>query len=125
MASQEPKAAAPDATRTRIGIVGYGELGQYLTAYILSCDSLELAFIWNRHPEKLSAHREPRVRAAQLTGVQHYAYRAVQRMGQARSQLRRRAALRGYRRAATGLTELKRARDQLRGPAELLSLIPL
>ena len=66
---------------------------------------------------------EDRVRAAQLTGVQHYAYRAVQRMGQARSQLRRRAALRGYRRAATGLTELKRARDQLRGPAELLGVL--
>lgn len=33
----------------RIGIVGYGKLGQHLCASILSADDLELAFVWNRN----------------------------------------------------------------------------
>ena len=48
---------------------------------------------------------------------------ATQRLGQARGQMRRRQAERSFRRAAAGLTELKRARDQLRGPVEVLDVI--
>ena len=60
------------------------------------------------------------LRLAQLTGVLHYLGQANQRVGQSRSQLRRRQASRGFRRAATGLNQLKRARDQLRNPLELI-----
>ncbi|XP_030053879.1 aspartate dehydrogenase domain-containing protein [Microcaecilia unicolor] len=40
----------------RVGIVGYGYLGQYLVQKILkegSLHHLELAFVWNRHLEKM------------------------------------------------------------------------
>jgi Ca-activated chloride channel family protein len=63
------------------------------------------------------------VRAAQLVGVLHYTNRAEQRMGQTRSQMRQRQAERAFRRSATALDELKRARDQLRGPVEVLDVI--
>ncbi len=66
---------------------------------------------------------QDRVRAAQLGGVLHYTNRAEQRMGQARSQMRQRQADRAFRRAAVALDELKRARDQLRGPVEVLDVI--
>lgn len=32
----------------RVGIVGYGHLGKFLTEAILKNPSLELAFVWNR-----------------------------------------------------------------------------
>ena len=41
-------------------------------------------------------------------------------MGQARSQLRRKQAVRAHRRAAAGLSHLKRAREQLQNPVEIL-----
>ncbi|NLS95525.1 MAG: VWA domain-containing protein [Planctomycetaceae bacterium] len=63
------------------------------------------------------------VRAAQLGAVLHYTNRAEQRMGQARSQMRQRQAERAFRRTAAALDELKRARDQLRGPVEVLDVI--
>ena len=63
------------------------------------------------------------IRAAQLGNVLHYSNRAEQRMGQARSQMRQRQAERAFRRSATALDELKRARDQLRGPVEVLDVI--
>ena len=66
---------------------------------------------------------EEQLRLNQLSNLLHYANQADQRLGQARSQMRRREADRAFRRAATGLTELKRARDQLREPVEILSVI--
>jgi hypothetical protein len=66
---------------------------------------------------------QDKLRAVQLTGLVNYGNRAEQRLGQARGQMRRREASRSFRRAATGLTELKRARDQLRGPVEVLDVI--
>ena len=66
---------------------------------------------------------QDRVRAAQLTSLLQYTDRASQRLGQARSQMRQRQAERSFRRAAAGLTELKRARDQLRNPVEVLDVI--
>ena len=63
---------------------------------------------------------EDSLRMAQLSGVLHYLGQANQRIGQSRSQLRRRQASRAFRRAATGLSQLKRARDQLRNPLELI-----
>ncbi|MFQ5655655.1 MAG: VWA domain-containing protein, partial [Planctomycetota bacterium] len=61
---------------------------------------------------------EERMRAAQLEGVLHYLHRGRERMGQARRLLRRRQGERAWRDAFAALTELKRARDQLRDPLE-------
>ncbi|MGI6420152.1 MAG: VWA domain-containing protein [Thermoguttaceae bacterium] len=63
------------------------------------------------------------LRLAQLGAVLHYAGRAEQRMGQARSQMRLRQADRAFRRTAAALDELKRARDQLRRPVEVLDVV--
>ena len=35
-------------TKRRIGIVGYGHLGKFLTDAVLKSPHLELAFVWNR-----------------------------------------------------------------------------
>ena len=37
-----------EETKRRIGIVGYGHLGKFLTQAILNHPKLELAFVWNR-----------------------------------------------------------------------------
>ncbi len=66
---------------------------------------------------------QDQVRAAQLGAVLQYASQAEQRMGQARSQMRQRQADRAFRRAAAALDELKRARDQLRNPVEVLDVV--
>jgi hypothetical protein len=66
---------------------------------------------------------EDAMRAAQLGGVLHYLHRARERMGQARRQLRLRQSERAYRRASAALGSLKRARDQLRDPTELLDAL--
>ncbi|XP_072298704.1 aspartate dehydrogenase domain-containing protein [Eucyclogobius newberryi] len=47
---------ASSAPLLRIGVVGYGHLGQFLVEKILSEGpgvGLELAFVWNRNPDKL------------------------------------------------------------------------
>jgi len=66
---------------------------------------------------------EERVRAVQLESMQQHFFQALQRMGQTRSQLRRKASLRAYRRGTAALSRLKRARDQLRDPVQRLSTI--
>jgi hypothetical protein len=63
------------------------------------------------------------MRAAQLAAVLEHLHGARERMGQARSQLRRRQGERAYRRAAAALHALKRARDPLRDPVSLLDAI--
>jgi aspartate dehydrogenase len=65
------------STTTRIGIVGYGALGQYLTHFILSEEGqsagLELAFVWNRTPQKVLDDPDARVQAALLTDLNDFA----------------------------------------------------
>jgi aspartate dehydrogenase len=39
-----------DDNKRRIGIVGYGKLGQFLAHDILQNNKYELAFVWNRNP---------------------------------------------------------------------------
>jgi aspartate dehydrogenase len=36
------------AAKRRVGVVGYGHLGKFLTEAILNHPELELAFVWNR-----------------------------------------------------------------------------
>jgi len=45
--------------RRRIGVVGYGHLGQYLVEQILSRDDLELEFVWNRTRASLDGRVDP------------------------------------------------------------------
>ncbi len=78
----------------------------------------ELETLENKPESERSA--EENIRMAQLAGLLGYLNQGNQRLGQSRSQLRRRQAARGFRRAAAGLNQLKRARDQLRGPLEIL-----
>ena len=81
----------------------------------------EIAAINGKNEEEQTP--ENQMRRSQLQNLLFYTNRADQRLGQARSQMRRREANRAFRRAATGLSELKRARDQLREPVELLNII--
>ncbi len=54
--------------KRRIGLVGYGELGQYLAARILAHADLELVWVWNRSAGKLDA-RVAHLALAQLDGA--------------------------------------------------------
>lgn len=40
-------------TKRRVGIVGYGTLGKFLTEAVLKNECLELAFVWNRSPNAM------------------------------------------------------------------------
>ncbi len=78
----------------------------------------ELKSLQNSSDAELSP--EQRMRGAQLEALLGYLHLAQERMGQARSQLRRKQAVRAHRRAAAGLSHLKRAREQLQNPVEVL-----
>lgn len=69
------------------------------------------------------AEQQQVLRLAQVEQALIYSERAIQRLGQARSQLRFKNAKRAALRSSLGLDELKRARDQLRNPAEILRQI--
>ena len=78
----------------------------------------ELKSLQNSSDAELSP--EQRMRGAQLEALLGYLHLAQERMGQARSQLRRKQAVRAHRRAVAGLSHLKRAREQLQNPVEIL-----
>ena len=63
---------------------------------------------------------EDELRAAQLDGVLRHLHRGREKLGQARQQLRQRQSERAHRRAAAALDADKRAREQLRGPVQVL-----
>ncbi|ESO93087.1 hypothetical protein LOTGIDRAFT_119936 [Lottia gigantea] len=44
------------ASKIRVGVVGYGNMGHYLTKAIEDNDNLELAFVWNRSTEALEGN---------------------------------------------------------------------
>jgi Ca-activated chloride channel family protein len=66
---------------------------------------------------------EDKVRSAQLGGALHYLHESNERLGQARRLLKQQSGERGCRRAAAGLSKLRRARDQLRDPVAVLGAI--
>lgn len=68
------------------------------------------------------AERSPEqaMRIAQLEALLGHHHRARERIGQTRSQLRRRQAERAHRRGAAALEHLKRAREQLLDPVRIL-----
>lgn len=66
---------------------------------------------------------EDSVRVVQLQQLEVYLQRGRERMGHSRRELRGQRGERAYRRANAALAELKRARDQLRDPVELLDAI--
>lgn len=63
---------------------------------------------------------EDSARVVQLQQLEIYLQRARERMGHSRRELRSRRGERAHRRANAALSELKRARDQLRDPVRLL-----
>lgn len=116
-ASGDPNAA--DALRTRFEALAIEErtlLGDAGAAADLAGD--ELASLQALPDEEQTP--ESAMRAAQLEALLAHLHRARERMGQARSQLRRRQAERAHRRGAAGLERLKRAREQLQDPARIL-----
>ena len=66
---------------------------------------------------------EEAMHVAQLTGALNYLHLTRERMGQARGRLRRLETDSAYRAAAGALTELKRARDQLLDPVQVLDVL--
>nr|MCS5635643.1 VWA domain-containing protein [Myxococcota bacterium] len=78
----------------------------------------ELESLRNTPEEEISP--EQRMREFQLESLLGHVHPARERIGQARSQLRRKQALRAHRRAASGLSLLKRAREQLQDPVRIL-----
>lgn len=105
----------------------YRELASAERSLLAEADGLaaRLAEEWDalkaRPEDELGA--EDAVRGAQLAGVLHYLHRARERMGQARTQLRKRQGSRAYRRGAAALGELLRALDQLRDPVRVLDAL--
>lgn len=98
------------AVDQRVGLSDWQDVTEQAAAELETLESKPEA---ERTPEET-------IRVAQLIGVLHYLNLGSQRLGQSRSQLRRRQASRSFRRAAAALNQLKRARDQLRGPLEIL-----
>ncbi len=88
---------------------------------LLNDASQEQASLQQKKEEELE--QEEKIKLAQLFGLLHYANRAIQNMGQTRSQFRFQQSQRAYRRASQSLSSLKRARDQLREPAEIIRLL--
>ena len=74
---QKTSSSAAASKKTRIGIVGYGSLGAYLSDYIVSPEGreqgLELAFVWNRSPEKVRASPHQAVREVLLENLEQFA----------------------------------------------------
>ncbi len=66
---------------------------------------------------------EDALRGTQLEAVLGHLDSAIDRMGRSRRALRQRRAERAYRRAAGALSDLKRARDQLRSPVDQIGVL--
>ncbi|XP_074049874.1 aspartate dehydrogenase domain-containing protein isoform X2 [Macrotis lagotis] len=61
---------APDQSLKRVGLLGYGRLGQALAARLLTEGAqhgLELAFVWNRDPKRLQSTLPPALRLPDLS----------------------------------------------------------
>ncbi|XP_044540067.1 putative L-aspartate dehydrogenase [Gracilinanus agilis] len=58
--------------RRRVGLLGYGRLGQALAARLLAegpRQGLELAFVWNRDPRRLQSAVPPALRLSELSAL--------------------------------------------------------
>jgi Ca-activated chloride channel family protein len=110
---------APDALRGRFDALAVQQRLRLDEARALSERAGdELARLRGLDPGERAA--EEAMRMAQLEALLDHQHRARERMGQARSQLRRRQAARAHRRGALALEHLKRAREQLLDPARVL-----
>ena len=62
--------------KRRVGIVGYGKLGQFLASAICEDEAVaaeyELAFVWNRRPEAIGDEIEASLRLAELEDFAQY-----------------------------------------------------
>ncbi|MFL2936517.1 MAG: VWA domain-containing protein [Myxococcota bacterium] len=116
---EKPELDADEATRMRFRGVAVAQR-QVLTeaGQLAKTIGEELSNLQQKPAEERTP--EEAMQIASLEGVLHYLHRSRERVGQARVQLRRRQATRAHRRAVTGLFELKRAREQMQGPIELI-----
>ena len=76
----------------------------------------------NQKPDDKKSPEE-RMKAAQYTNVLRFLDSGLQRLNQSRSVTRRLQGNRAFRRWSAGLSDTKRARDQLRNPVELLGYL--
>ncbi|XP_068958242.1 aspartate dehydrogenase domain-containing protein isoform X2 [Petaurus breviceps papuanus] len=63
---------AQDQKLKKVGLLGYGRLGQALAARLLAEGAqhgLELAFVWNRDPRRLQSPLPPALRLSDLSGM--------------------------------------------------------
>ena len=115
----EENPALDEAARTRFRGVAVAERTVLTDTGLLAKTVGDELSSLQQKPENERTPEEA-MQIASLEGVLHYLHRSRERIGQARVQLRRRQAGRAHRRAVAGLFELKRAREQLLGPVELI-----
>ncbi|XP_004619927.2 aspartate dehydrogenase domain-containing protein isoform X2 [Sorex araneus] len=63
---------APDSGPRRVGVLGFGRLGQSLVSHLLSQGQdlgLELVFVWNRNPEHMAGHVPPSLQLKNLAAL--------------------------------------------------------
>jgi len=113
---------ATDQARRTLRTFATGQLELLTQAERLSETAGQEQAVLQAKPDQERSTQEA-VRLAQLEQLLHHLHRARERMGQARGQLRRLAARRAYRRVATALSDLKRARDQLLDPVARLDAL--
>ena len=77
MSEPEAKRRRISGPIRRIGIVGYGKLGQYLAHAIVKRDDMELAFVWNRNPKVVLG--DPKVAPSLLEDLSKFAERLVRK----------------------------------------------
>ena len=117
--AQDPEAHLGESSKTLFKAAALGERQTLASANsIAGLAGDELGGLKSSGDDELTP--EQRMREFQLESLLGYVHQARERIGQARSQLRRKQAVRAHRRAASGLSLLKRAREQLQNPVEIL-----
>ena len=117
--SADPQAHLGESSRPLFKATALAERQTLASAHALSrLAGDELEGLKNSGDQELTP--EQRMRAQQLESLLAYLHPARERIGQARSQLRRKQAVRAHRRASSGLSMLKRAREQLQNPVQIL-----
>ena len=117
--AQDPEAHLGETSKTLFKAAALGERQTLASANaIAGLAGDELGGLKSSGDDELTP--EQRMREFQLESLLGYVHQARERIGQARSQLRRKQAVRAHRRAASGLSLLKRAREQLQNPVEIL-----
>ena len=117
-----PDASLDERARRRYRAMSVVELQLLSDLGVLAGDAEEERRSIEGTPEE-ERTPEQEVRRNRIERLVEHLTRAQERLGQARRTLRRQQGERGARRASLGLSALKRAREQLREPLEVLDWI--